>query len=353
MKKLLFPLILIFVSCAGNSLTLTKEDEAQVKNILTSKPHMLSSYSANVLSKPLWQRVQSAPDFLMQYLVDLDNMPSYKPYTPTAKQLAEISNYFEMLPPLHKKVMQERLIGVYFVSTFMGGGMTDLCIDDKGEVYFFIVFNPETLLYPFSDWVTMKDETCFIPSVTADKIPVLDKPVTYSANKINISLNGNYSGFFYILLHEGTHGVDYVKGITPYVENFCKNMKIYFNLPVKETSDFTKNVWDGIKSPVPQYDFPLRKSITVYGWGGGPKIPVKDALGVYRSLAGTPFVTLYGTTAWAEDLAEFVTYYHLTQKLGHTYMITVMSNGKTVFTYSPMTNELVKARFDSVQLFYQ
>ncbi|NPV02444.1 MAG: hypothetical protein HPY53_13805 [Brevinematales bacterium] len=353
MKKYVFPLIFIFVSCAGNTVKLTTQEEKQVQKVLASKPHMLSSYSTDALSKPLYQRILTAPDFLVKYLIEFDNMPGYKPYAPTAKQLAEISNNIEMLPPYVKKVMQERLLGFYFIDTFLGSGMADFCVDGQGEIYFFIFFNPEILNHSFSEWVTMKDITCFIPDVVAEMKTLDGKNKAYSANSIEIAVSGNYTGFFYTLLHEGTHGVDYVKNITPYIEEIFRSISIFFNKPVKDASVFTKNVWDGIKSPVPEYKFPLRKSITVFGWGGGPKIPMKDAPEVYQSLAGTPFVTLYGATSWAEDLAEFVTYYHMTQKLGQTYTITVKSNGKAVFSYSPMTNDMVKARFASVQLFYQ
>jgi len=273
-----------------------------------------------------------------------------------------------MLPPLHKKVFQERLLGLYFIKDFMGSGMTDCVLDDNGNFYFIMLFNPETLDYPFGMWVTLKDESCFIPDETGHKavftesvqymsnnslVSISQKSVRYFGNHFEIIVSGEYSAFFYALLHEGTHGVDYVKNITPYIEDMYVKIHSYFNKPLGGIVSFTNGVWQQINQPVPKYNFPLRDKITVFGWNGGPKIFMKDMNNVYRALFKTPFVTLYGSKTWTEDLAEFVTYYHLTQKLGCTYKITVKSNDKTIISYSPMTNELVKARFDSIQIFYQ
>ena len=60
---------------------------------------------------------------------------------------------------------------------------------------------------------------------------------------------------------------------------------------------------------------------------------------MYQGLSKTPFVSLYSCQMWAEDLAEFVAFYHLHHKLGQPYSISVLKNGKTVYRYEPFVIE--------------
>jgi sugar lactone lactonase YvrE len=67
---------------------------------------------------------------------------------------------------------------------------------------------------------------------------------------------------------------------------------------------------------------------------GGRVYPINVAGHLYHSLEKTPFVSLYSTSSWSEDLAEFPTVCDLTQVLKQPFRIMVTNGGKTVVAYS-------------------
>jgi hypothetical protein len=100
------------------------------------------------------------------------------------------------------------------------------------------------------------------------------------------------------------------------------------------------------------YDFPNRKNVTFYG-DGGPKINISDARELYERLMMTPFVSLYGSMNWAEDFAESMTFYHITQVLGQPYEIRYARNGDQARVFRPMESPRVKERFSILQKLYE
>lgn len=81
----------------------------------------------------------------------------------------------------------------------------------------------------------------------------------------------------------------------------------------------------------------------------GPKINISEAADFYKQLKETPFTSSYASLNWAEDLAEFVTFYQLTQKLEKPYQIKVLKNKKVIFQYEPMKQKKVKKRFQFIE----
>jgi hypothetical protein len=149
------------------------------------------------------------------------------------------------------------------------------------------------------------------------------------------------------LVHESTHVLDYVESYTPYAE---KNIKIIKEAKATSTP-FTKNTWKDLAEPVLSHDFPKRKNITFYG-DGGPKINVSDARDLYEHLMATPFVSLYGSMNWAEDLADAMTFYHITHMLGQPYEIRYAKNGDQVRVVRPMESPKVKELVSILQGLY-
>ncbi len=327
LKKLFLIPIFIFLYCplmGTNSID-------EVKN---SSIRRLSSYSFDS-GAPFISRIKKAPGFVLKYLKALASNRSYLPYYPEEKELELIQNAFLELPPLNKKIIMEKVAGIYFVSNLLGSGMADWLMDDKNNVYCTLYFNPFVLKMSLSQWLTYKENTCFL---------------TAGSNwSLQIDAGKEYSGMFGILLHESTHCADYVENICPFVEDII--FKIRKEKP-RETP-FIVNIWLSNNLPIPAYDFTMRKMITFYGFHGGPKIKMSNAPELYQELSGTPFVSLYGSRYWIEDLAETELFYHLTQVLKQPYRIIVMKDGKTVFTYEPFLNGLVRSRFEALKVFYQ
>ena len=321
-------LILLLPACASKKAVKSENDE-----LLKTSVRQLKNYSFDP-SSPVESRAKNIPGFVLDYLKKLDEKENYKNYSLKEEEMNIIIDSINKLPELHKKVFKERLLGIYFVDNFLGSGFTEWVLDDNKQVYCFMVFNPRVLKNNISDWITHKENTCFIN----------DNP------DINIKIDCGiaYNGFLYILLHESTHVVDYVKIITPYVEKpliGILGMKI-------ETKGFTQGIWADYSIPEKDHDYNYRKDITFYGFGGGPKINISDSSNVYKQLSQTPFVTIYGSKSWAEDLAEFLAFYHLTQKLNQPYTITVYKGNNAIYSYKPMESAKIKERFLIMEQFY-
>ena len=230
-------------------------------------------------------RIRPAPNMVLAHLRDLDKKPEYAAYTPTPAELAQCERYLAELPPVHRAVLRERLIGVYFVTGFQSSGLSDYVWGPDGGLYTILVLNPDALRRTLSDWLTFRENTCFV-----------QKP-----GGVSVQVDGGtqFTGLMYTLLHEATHIVDYVRQCTPYVEPDLRKVEGFR----EGGRAFVKGVWDDYRQPAAPCDFPLRKSVTLYGLGGGPKIALADAPAAYRQMAGSPFVSLYGSSSWAEDLA--------------------------------------------------
>ncbi len=281
----------------------------------------------------LTDRIKYKNDLVLNYMKKLDNNTNYKFYKPDISELTKIKTALNLLPPLHKKILEQHLIGIFFIKDFISSGYTDWIMDKNKNIYTIMIFNPRVLKNNISELLTFKENTCFINN--------------NSKYKININCGNRYNSFIYILTHESTHVVDYINNVTPYTEPYFKDF-----YTERKKHPFTEGIWQSYFTPKKQFDFPERKNIDFYGLSGGPKIKITDAVKVYKKLSKTPFVSLYGSKNWAEDLAEFTAFYHITQKLHLPYTITVKKNKKIIFKYEPMTSSKVIKRFKAITLFY-
>ncbi len=319
----LLSFILILISNAGS------EDIKQI--IQTTPAHQYKNFTFDPQTS-IVQRIKKKPDFILKYLADLDNRKDYTIYTPTKMETEIISDYINKLPPLNRKTMKERLLAVYFINNFTSSGLTEWVVDENGKMFAFMVFNPNVLKKNITELLSFKEITNFIQEKNWDII---------------LDCGTKYSGFFYILIHESTHIVDYVHRITPYTEPSLKNL--YPDM--KTSTPFTLGYWNDYYKP--DTEFAFRSKITFYGIGKGPALKYSEAPEIYKNLAMSPFPTLYSSISWAEDIAEFVTFYHLTEKLHQKFSIQVYKNKKPVYTHEPMNSPLVRKRFDALQIFYK
>ncbi|MBP7736475.1 MAG: hypothetical protein KA369_10925 [Spirochaetes bacterium] len=282
---------------------------------------------------PLHERITPAPKVVTDFWMEADGRKDYTSYSPNGREMSDIRKSLELLPPLHKKVLKERLLGIYFINNFLGSGGADWVIDGKRNLYFYLIINPRLLaMKDLSEMLTWRERSCFID----------ERDVTISVN-----CGSGVNQLTYIMLHEGTHMIDYANRITPNVEK--EVIELYND--TKTETDFVRGVWKSIHDPVRPYNF--RKDVTFYGFNKGPKIKASDAPSIYRGLSESPFVSLYGSQSWAEDLADFVTFYHVTQKMKHPYVISVKIKGKEIVNYKPMDNPEVKKRFWLMAGFYE
>lgn len=277
--------------------------------------------------------VAPCPSLVLEAWKKWDNRSDYRVYTPTEKEKDLIEVDLLKLPPLTRRVLKKKLLGIFFISNVIGSGITDWVLDSRGNIYCYMIFNPIVLKKNMSELITWKEQTCYRDN-SGDET-------------VEISVTTRERGFFYIALHESTHVVDYVQQITPFTEEGVK--KFYPRVPA--STPFTKGTWCSLKKTC--RTFPFRKKVRFYGLGGPPMAERRDARKLYDALMGSPFFSLYGSMNWAEDLAEFLTFYHLTQKMGLTYRISVKKGGKEVYSCEPAANPLVKKRFKTMEVFYR
>jgi hypothetical protein len=320
--------LLSMMACHAHSRTdlLRVIDETPAKN--------LRSYQFDA-SSSLLARVKPPPDFVVSFWGRTDKAFDYASYMPTVPELGMIDEYLSKLPRHLKDVLQDRLVAIYFINNLRGSGVTDYVLNDHYDVYLIMLFNPAALKTDISTWMTFRENSCFTGKAP-DEV------------SLKINCGKQYSGFLYALVHESAHAVDYVESYTPYTE---KQIKIIRQVKTTQTL-FTKDVWTDRRTPLAPYDFPSRRNLTFYGTDGGPKISISDTPRIYKQFAATPFVSLYGSMNWADDFADTVMFYHLTQVLGQPYEIHLTSKSGSSLVLRPMDSSLVKARFSVIQSLY-
>ncbi len=318
---------------------MTEEQRAvHVGRLLAARNKQLGNYAVNMSDRDnILQQVYEAPDFVMQFVNEYDG-EKYRPYSPTTNQLRIIQQSFEQLPPLHRKILLTHNVGIYFIKDLKGSGISDWIVDEKGDIFTWMVFDSRLLEQNLDEWLSAKERSVYIPDdMTRDVMIEVDKSIP---------------AFFGILLHESTHVVDYVCGITPWVE---RDILSYNLVREKKNGDehFVKDIWQNYYQPLARHDFEFRPAVTFYGFENGPKISIADSDNVYVQLAATPFFSLYSTSCWAEDLAEYVMYYHLTQVLKKNYRIIAWSRDGDSYVYEPAKNPRVRDRFELMKRFYE
>ncbi len=316
MKKTIIFIILFSLTSCVTYKALTLE---QIKAL----PHKkLESHSVN-LNKKIIDRIVSAPPVILDYLKRLDNTDKYIPYELNASEKKLFLEYYEILPPKYKDIIEKKVIAIYFIKNFTGGGMADVIFDKNGTMYIALYFNSQILNKSLSDWITYRDNSSF----------------TDEGKKISIELNckQGYFGLLHTIIHETSHIYDFYNHNTPFVVPFLKNND------QKHNSEFTFNIWRDYFHPEEMYEFPNRKSVTAYGLG--KKLDKTLSFDLYKNLNKSPFSSLYGSKNWAEDFAETFTWYYLNYKLNIKYIVNISQDGKESVKFSPTDNELVKKRY--------
>ena len=277
----------------------------------------------------LLERIKPIPESLLAELKKTDEREDYAAYMPGPSETAAIATVFEALPPLCTEVMRERLAALYFVSNFVSAGYSDWLVNERNEIYTIIIISAEALKTSIDELLTWKEKSCFIDD--------------NSGFEIKISVSPSQKGFTYIMLHESCHAVDYVLGITPFTE---PDIKLLRQTPAE--TGFTRGIWRSHKQSVTDYKF--REGVSFYQ---NPRVKISQAESLYKEMSASPFISLYGSLNWAEDLCEFLAFYHLTEKMGMDYKIEVTQNGKAAYSARPARQEQVRKRFEHLEVFYE
>ncbi|WP_225587040.1 hypothetical protein [Algoriphagus sp. Y33] len=268
-------------------------------------------------------RVDITPDDIILNFQEMGMNPVNHVLTPTEQEVIEMA--FDALPPLHQKILKEHLYSISFLDNMPNTALASPVGEPDENKMFTITFRSEILHQTISEWATWKENSLYIPD--SDYQVVVDA--------------GDLNALVYILLHEATHVLDAVLGISTQAID-ADTLVI--------PSEFSRETWVSMNKPKEEF----RKSIleTTRFRGGGP-IAMSLAAEVYQSLQETAFVSLYGMASWHEDLAELATIHHLTNILGQPYHILVIKKGKEIFRFEPMKSHEVQQRVHHLDLFYR
>lgn len=257
----------------------------------------------------LESRIAAVPPAVLESFRAEDQRPDYASYLPSPEERKILLEYLALLPPEYTKVFKARCVGLYFISGFIGNGVTNWVAGPDGKIYFYIILNPNAFNEDLSETLTERERSCFRPE---------------AGWSVAVSAGRRYKGLLYALAHEAAHGLDYAVGISPYTDD---TMPEYFRPKKNLARDFFGGVWQDYRLPRPAADFPGRDQITFYGLGGGPKLDISGALPLYQDLYAGQFVSLYGARSWAEDLAELETFHAITERLRQPVRVTLVSPG--------------------------
>ena len=110
----------------------------------------------------------------------------------------------DALPPLHRKVLAERLRSINFLDRMPNTALTSTVNrDERVNKVFDITVNASILGQNASEWLTQKERSCF--------------DAAGSRMSVSIDAGTELPALVYVLLHEATHVLDATLHITPEV----------------------------------------------------------------------------------------------------------------------------------------
>jgi hypothetical protein len=308
-------------------LLLLAADAAEAKESWKTQPEKARSeaYQRHGLdaTTPLESRVKSAPASVLKLFTE-SGRPAPKVHTLTEAERAKVNFAIQSLPSLQRRILTERLRGLSFLDGMPNTALTSTVNADESFRLYDITVNARILPMNVSDWLTDKERTCF--------------DSTGSPLRVSVDAGMKLDALLYVLLHEATHVVDYTEGITPKVGADGRT----WAADRRPVTPFTEGIWSDPSLPALPFRDPLRAGLRFYS--GSTALPVDQASRVYESLRRTPFVSLYGGRNSLDDLAEYVTVYHLTEVLKQPYRIVIRRGNDEVFEYEPMKSDLVRRR---------
>jgi len=318
-----------------------KIQDRQYEASLVAKRGVFQHLQGN-LTIPLANRVQKIPDNLLQALQDYDrsigisNTERYAAREIFADELTIFKSYFDLLPRAHRTVISSKLLAVFFIDNFAGAGLTEWVIDREGRTYYYLILNSSLLDTSIDDWLSYKDNSTFDKSIS---LPF-----------IRVKTQTQFKALMYGLLHEGAHIVDFELGVTPYIDPQYQR----FVNRNQTRSDFTDNIWLSGSQPVATFDLKHRREINIYGIFAKRGLVARNELTeMFAQLAKSPFVSFYGSTTWNEDLADYMTYFHIEKYLGGSVSVDLLGeSGKVMESYVPLNTFSAKQREKSVRIFY-
>lgn len=257
-------------------------------------------------SKPLQERLAPAPAELITRISMENELYGFseRPAAaqPSAEFFAALNIIESRLPEPVRRLVKERLIGIFIVDNLGSSGYTEAVRDEQGkETYAIIVLDKRVLLKrTANEWATWKENSVF--RLQANGRTTL---------RLNIETEGNDSivnAIRFILLHELGHTLGLASQAHPTWDDSKPASPV--DMP------FPKLSWRMNKDGtiVSRFDdlFPERKAVRYYAFEKAT-LSNDQIVSAYKNLKEhTNFPSLQASVTQWEDFAEsFATYFHV------------------------------------------
>ena len=262
----------------------------------------------------LMQKVGAPSKFVMDTFKS-SGMLDVKPHTLTDEERQKIKAALAALPPLHRKVLLDRLDDLAFIDGIPGEG-TGLTSPGKQHGHYNITLRASIINESLSTFLTTKERRDF----------------SNDDSGITVTLKGQGTdALHYVLLHESTHVVDQTCRVT-----FTPHSK------------FVEGIWkEAHTMDAPWNVGPLNKTF----FRTHKPLDIQQASAVYDALSNSPFVSLYATSASAEDFAELVAWDEVRHMHGNLVIELTDRHGTVLKQWEPLTFPGVVKRFEYVDQF--
>ncbi|MDD4092814.1 MAG: hypothetical protein PHQ63_09655 [Smithellaceae bacterium] len=268
----------------------------------------------------LEDRLHAAPQPLLDYL-HLDNRLNGYDTRPQAAVAddsfrQDVRQALAELPGPVQAAVKEKLIGIFFVRNLGTTGYTEAVADPQGKpAAGFVVLDVESLRRTANAWATFRENTVFQNDGEGRlRVTLEEAPNDNAKNAIQ-----------FILLHEFGHLVSIGERFHPDWLDKTKTEGTYLFYPLS-----WRKAKDGSNVSLFEDVFPERRDVRFYG---EPRLKSSQMEGVYRSLAMTNFVSLYGATSPFEDFAESFALYVHSAWMKKPYRVEITQSGNRVFLY--------------------
>lgn len=246
---------------------------------------------------------------ILDRLMSMDSRADYTGHELTNEEKELFLNYYQLLPQAIKTVLSKKVLAIYFIKNFIGGGMTDIAFDSTGNAVNILYFNPEIFNHTLSSWITLRENSAFTGNEEIS---------------IKAMCSDDYTGLLHTLLHEGAHIYDFHNRVTPFIYPAVRTNN-------RQSTEFTRTVWKSYAVPLTQDK--IHRDTKYPGWGFSGKEDIETAIDWYRALSNSPFCTLYASLNWAEDFAESFTWRYLYERFNISLQVDISKQNIMVYRY--------------------
>ncbi|SMC19777.1 hypothetical protein SAMN02745857_00792 [Andreprevotia lacus DSM 23236] len=276
------------------------------------------------LALPLTQRAATAPQHFIDYFSYANaltgNPRQLRPVALPTDFLADVAQAITELPATLQQRLASKLLGIYFVAGLGSTGLTDVLLDESGNIIgCFVLLDAEVLMQRTANqWASWKINIPFRPGNANLALRIADG-----------ADNTRKTAIQHILLHEFAHVLSTGEAILPdWWRSSAElgNTADYAFLQLAWTISADKRIVPTLANTLPLLD--------KVDYAGDRPLAATDVQPVYQALAQSAFPTLYAATSVYDDFAESFAVYVHTELLGRPFETTLSDGTRTVLQFN-------------------